>query len=1024
MLQTSREPYNPRHPDKRLAWIVCALLLVSFVSANSDVLNPSLPWSVENRVLDSSRRALYGDFLVPRGRLTAGSLPGDGSTSRKRVISIVHPNWANAREATISMGLPSVQSTNLGTEPFLSWLIDVIEEERIDALLVGGLPQGFAMMACVVHAFSRGLSASTCGLKYKLRNHPQRFKKDVQVMAIYHGSPAFHVNNPGELENFHNLLEATKKGHIFRVGVLQHGFMQTLRAMGVPSFPISNFLVPTKGALRGPVRSTFNKQFHVGVFGGTTTIKNVMMQIAAACRLGPEVRIHALDSHRGQVRGQYPEKNCPLQIIWHPHKMEHSIFGSLLSQMDVNMYVGFTEYRPMVYLESIQQGVPALLSHVTTLFTGSKPSKRWPYPVLQDLLVCPESHNANTVRACLNRLRRVLTEPAKSRIRSKLYSSMEKFINNFNPVAEKLLNEMLEGKPERYFSDNHKHRVFLGSSRLSRAIRQDLELLPRTDCSSLPPGAPVDKWLSPQHTAVLISKVIVFCTYEMGGVNAGGMGTFLDALIRLLLPSGIRIIVLYDDIPEHQMNDWKRRTLHGAGLTGEQQLKIASLQSIAEGICSRCGVDTSFERPTELWKRAALWERGITKLYHHPDFGPFDAVEFFEYFGPATELLLRRHQQLSGQDTSESVPLSVVIIVRVHGSISFINAVENRPMTKENYLLGVMERAGLAMADVVFYPSKPLRAFYEKSFNLQSRRVALAPPPMKSVLATIYDSAQSSVQTLWDASTKRDLLVYGKLQDTKGVFIILDVMIQLFKLHAEDGHRRLQRTHIHFYGMDVFGTVKVMRRRIPLRFQEQVHFHGPVPRQSLPKLVTHFRAAVFASQFESFCLSAHELHFLHMPLVVPDTLAFEPFTEATAFRWKIGDKESLQTAILRAIVDDEGLQNQQRADRLSYENPLSVYRSLFAEHSHTYEHMHAAPHSTQDSCRMQRLLHWNLHDWQARSMFLQPTSGHLINEIHRVVTVSLLMIVLWWCWRRSKCSSLLQHMMYVRARKKNPSACV
>ena len=149
MLQTFREPYNPRHPDKRLAWILCALLLASFASANSDDLNPSPPWSVENRVLDSSRRALYGDFLVPKGRLTAGSLPGDGSISQKRVIAVMHPNWIGVREATLSMGLPSVQSADLGTESFLSWLIDVIDEEQIDTVLIGGLPPGFTSMACV-----------------------------------------------------------------------------------------------------------------------------------------------------------------------------------------------------------------------------------------------------------------------------------------------------------------------------------------------------------------------------------------------------------------------------------------------------------------------------------------------------------------------------------------------------------------------------------------------------------------------------------------------------------------------------------------------------------------------------------------------------------------------------------------------------------------------------------------------------------------------------------------------------------
>ena len=974
----------------------------------------SLPWSVDNLVLDSSKRALFGDVIVPHGGISGGSL-----YNRKRVLAVMHPNWVGVREATLSMGIPAIQTTNVETEAFLSELIEFIMEARIDTILIGGLPPGFSTMACVVHVVSQGQSTSRCGIAQKLRNRPLRFKKNVQVMAIYHGSPALHVNNPGEVESFDMLLAATKKGYISRVGVLKHGFMQTLLAMGVPAFPVSNFLVPTEGALRGPSRSAFNKQFHVGVLGGTTTMKNVMTQIAAACSLGPQVTIHALESHRGPGHAKYTEINCPARIVWHPRKMEHEVFVSLLGQMDVNMYVSFTECQPMVVLESIQQGVPALLSDTTALFTetkGGKSTKMW--PLLEDLFVCRQTDNPDSIRMCLMRLREILTGNSKSVLLQQLHKRMKQFIDEFNPNAEKLLNLMLHGKPARYFSDD-RHHTFIDSLNLPSSNRANM-LAPKTSCNSFPDGAPANKWLSSPQSLAWNSKVIVFCTYEMGGVNAGGMGVFLDALIHTLLSTTkMRIIVLYDNMPEDAMLAWRRSTLRLSRIKDEQQLKIAHLQTIAKGFCLRCGADTSDKRPIGAWEMALLWERGITKLYHHPNYGPFDAVEFFEYFGPATELLLRRAQQIVGEEIPGSLPPSVAIIVRVHGSISFINAVENAPMTEENFLISTMERLGLAAADTVLYPSKELRVFYEKQFDLHSRHVAYAPPPMESVLAAMFEGVQVSAEPRWNAATKRDLLVYGKLQDTKGVFIILDVMIQLFKSHAHVGREKSGLTHVHFYGIDMFGTRNMLRRMIPVRLQGRFHFHAPISRQRLPELVTHFRAALFATQFESFCLSAHELHFLRMPLVVPSTFAFSSFTESTTFRWNFGDKKSLRAAISQAMRDDEGLRARQKAPRISYGNPLDGYRSIFNERS--AEKHEVAPEVTKDYCKLQRSLQQKLHDWQRRS-----NKGYLVTvgwQMHIAVSATLLGVVVWLLWR-PKCLSLL-HLMYIRSRKKrSPAECV
>ena len=205
---------------------------------------------------------------------------------------------------------------------------------------------------------------------------------------------------------------------------------------------------------------------------------------------------------------------------------------------------------------------------------------------------------------------------------------------------------------------------------------------------------------------------------------------------------------------------------------------------------------------------------------------------------------------------------------------------------RTRYTLSAMERMSLVAADAVVYPSLALRHMYETALGVRSQAVALGSPPMSAVLSPLCHQGGSGSggcggdrgeaggrggvtgrQIVWDAGSQRDILVWGKVVSAKGVPFMVQGLMDLFK--------RDRRPHVHFIGLDWQGTVERVTAGIPPNLRHRFHFDGPQPRRQLPELVRLFRVGLFASNFESFCFAAHELHALRLPLVVSTMRAFE-----------------------------------------------------------------------------------------------------------------------------------------------------
>jgi glycosyltransferase involved in cell wall biosynthesis len=806
-------------------WITLFLMFVSY------------PSETEERYFTKTRRDVASGPLIDISKIV------DTSSGEIRAVAIMNPDWSGVRHATESFGLPNFYTTSFD-EDWAASMIKSLVNYKTQVVLFGGIPDGTVRLSKWIKE----------ALPY------------VKVAVIYHGSPALH-SHITEVTPFDSVMEGIYEGHVDDFAVIKASFADTLSTFLHKKINvISNFapVLQWSSVLIGPRRNSVDSLIHIGVLGNSTPNKNVITQIVAACSVGENVVIHVLrenDHKAGYL------KYCQAKIIWYD-RLHHNMFVSLLSQMDINMYISFSECQPMIALESMAAGVPVLLSDTTNIFIDNEK--------LLQYMVCPQQDQPDEILKCLKNLIGAL--------KTKIITAEDVYnhVTYLNLKAEKLLNNLLGGRPIKLHV-------------------QEAEDVP--SCQDLQEGAPHDQWYS-DPTGEVKGRTHVFCTYEIGGVAPGGVGTFIDATIRILLAEGVNIIVLFESMPVPEMEVWRAKVLkelNDKDIPSSATLQVFHLSALVE--------EDSNIRPTVFWTKAVQWERGLVRLYENHR---FDSVEMHEYAGPSTEIFLRRMEGL------ETLPTSVKVIVRVHGSLTHIAVADQEVYTPTYYLLGAMERFVIASADVVMYPSIELRDFYEETLSISSKRVVLGSPPMEPVIklgATIKQ---------FDASKNTNILVWGKLQVVKGVFLIAKALVMLFDQYP------MMESQITFVGINLGNTKENMLLSIPKKYHSRFHFTGPMDRSKLPDLVTQFRVAVHASKFESFCLAAHEIHQLGMPMIVPDIGVFRVFPPEASMRFIPNDADSLASVIHRVLSDDELVQSMQKAPRITYEDPTTGYRSLFA----------------------------------------------------------------------------------------------
>jgi glycosyltransferase involved in cell wall biosynthesis len=794
------------------------------------------------------------------------------SRLRKKVLLVCHPDWHGIRQATygqaVTLSLPVLLLATIEEKSKQRSLLKFLLQHGVRLLIINGAPPG---------TISFG-------------EYLKQMKSKISLVFIWHGQTSLAWEAP----TFENLLLGVEKQTISQLAFVKPGLKIMAKSIFKTKSKYEKYVelenwpekfqnkIATWSRSRADIFTPFSDidgRIHIGVFGWNVWIKNLANQIpAAACMVSDNVVLHVLKSKSGLPNWDFV-KHCDARIIQHDH-MKSEYFSTVLSRMDINMYVTISEASPMVPLESVSAGVPCLVGPSAILYNKD--------PYLRKMLVVSELDRTDRISY---QLKQALKNMHKIKVRlpmvlERMYGRAFKLWDAFLKVYNINIRR-LQGS-NGHISFKPKPAPISSSTTIRATIYKEGEV----------------------HNERL---VYCYCTYELEGVVSGGAGVLISALVVSHLKAGNNVVLLADLQPEEVLK-WEQHTVEKLkSYTGD--LVVYALKNVAR---------EGSERDIFL-RKSIQWAQGVKVVHEHAQ---FDVIEFFEYAGAAFEIIYHRNKYL---------PQHVRIIVRIHGSLMLIDLASElllhrqklsllsndfRPSKQRMYF---MEKFSLQNADLIIAPSEALKTVYLRSYQIKRDNVVIGPPCMQQMLLQLKTNGVENGAQLTSLPPP-NFLYYGSLQNVKGVALIVDAFLLLLKT------KKYRKTKIIFVGIDRMCQTKdgkCLLKNVPKKFRTNFIFHAKrIERSNLKKYGSLVRAAIFPSMFETFCISAHEIYSLRIPVIVSDIPAFRDyFNSNNALVFRSGSSRDL-FEYMRYMLDIKPHEYEKKKSSMSplmYKNPLDVY---------------------------------------------------------------------------------------------------
>ncbi|MBI3183459.1 MAG: glycosyltransferase family 4 protein [Myxococcales bacterium] len=368
---------------------------------------------------------------------------------------------------------------------------------------------------------------------------------------------------------------------------------------------------------------------------------------------------------------------------------------------------------------------------------------------------------------------------------------------------------------------------------------------------------------------------VVLPTYEFHPVNPGGAGVLIAGAARALARAGYRVTLLCD-FPQDEVA--RAEELLSCERLGPGSVRAVHVSKYA---ATKAGA-SAFEA------NAARFARALEAL-HAED--PIGLVEVPDYGGMGLIALRRR---------CEGALAGAKIAVRAHGSLELIEAAERVPQVDPAQIrMHRMEREALKLADHVLVPSSGMAELYRQYYSIAPHRLVVSPPPMDELLA--------GVEPIDRFPDPGHFLFYGKLQEVKGCDLLAEAAVSLLCEHPPRHWRFTLVGRDMHCGAHNRRFSSCLERIVPRLLRGAFEMIPSIDRAQLRWLCRRPVAAIVPSRFETFCLAAHELRALGLPLIVPRIAAFRDYLhEQNGCLTFDGTANGLGRAILR-IRDEPGL---------------------------------------------------------------------------------------------------------------------
>jgi glycosyltransferase involved in cell wall biosynthesis len=240
----------------------------------------------------------------------------------------------------------------------------------------------------------------------------------------------------------------------------------------------------------------------------------------------------------------------------------------------------------------------------------------------------------------------------------------------------------------------------------------------------------------------------------------------------------------------------------------------------------------------------------------------FSGIEFNDY--PGLGYVTLKWRRLWG-DIFANVPLWV----RLHGASELcVLANDARKYSAEQEQLFEMERYCLRNADGWISPSQETADYYCQALKLDRVPIVVDLPSFNR-----YGPGKSHSRQL--SQSPHRILFYGKLQKLKGIETFIQAGVECCEAGVDLAFEIIGQEDWHPWGLSSYKAD--LDRMIPERWRSRFHFVGRIDPNELEQTALQADLAVVPSLFETFCLAAHELNWIGIPLVLNDIPAFRAY---------------------------------------------------------------------------------------------------------------------------------------------------
>lgn len=349
-----------------------------------------------------------------------------------------------------------------------------------------------------------------------------------------------------------------------------------------------------------------------------------------------------------------------------------------------------------------------------------------------------------------------------------------------------------------------------------------------------------------------MTRHICFVSDEIFPGTVGGIGRLINEAAQILYRAGWRITFLIAAEPEHTQIFRTYTVKHMPGV------QVYGLDEVLAQVPLQEHIPLwAFHFP--LYHRSHQIALALRLLCERE---PFDAVEFNDYLGLGYVTL--KWRRLWGKPFSQTA-----FWMRIHGSSEVcLKADHADSYTQAQLHAFAMERYCARAVDGWMAPSESIAKWYRTYYDCESTKAFVSAPPFQQL------GPGKSHSRMINSSRVR-ILFYGKLQLLKGIETFIRAAVKLSEEVAHVEFVMVGHEAPHPRGEGAYR--KELERLIPFHQKERFSFHQRISLDQLEDLAKSCEIAVVPSTVETFCLAAHELNWIGIPLVLNNIPAFQDY---------------------------------------------------------------------------------------------------------------------------------------------------